>query len=893
MAQSIRRHEGFPAMGPHLVVFVLAWTLTFGIPFTGTLARAADLFVNASSGNDTGACQSTPCKTITYALGQAEYGDVVNVAAGTYDTAIGETFPMEPGDGVSIVGAGDGLPCGVAGTTCVHQDDAATGADTVFFFENHLTQPSSTRLEDMTIQNSKAYATAIFVNATGNDEISPVIQNNTITTAGYGISLYAGSSATVSPTIDNNTLTGNGREGISLGASNSAIVDATLTNNTITDNGSEGVEIFAQSNSDITATISNNTVSDNGYEGVDLFASSSSTITATLSNNTLTGNYREGIGIFASYYSIITATMSNNTISLNDDDGIGIFASSLSTVNATIDNNTVSANGRDGMDIFAATTGTLIATVTNNTVTDNGSNGMDIFAASSSDLAATVSNNTVTGNDWGGVSLFAASSAILTATVDKNAISDNTWFGVELLATLSSSLTAALENNTITGNNQNGIQLSATSPSTTIDIDLGGGGGLGHNTIRDNADYGAGGMSYAIPAFYDFYNEDYTGGGPIKMENNWWGATPPSIDSGSPEHIHNESGTVDADPPNEQALSFTILPSSGPEGGGTPVTITAAAGTFFVDEVGAPTDPEHNIVVTIGGNPATGVSVNASGTQIDATTPAGTGSADVVVTNPGSQTGTLAGGFAFGAGLCVDDDGDGYGNPGDASCPYPHADCDDTDGDINPGATEFHDGFDNDCDGQIDESIDIRPFLNLSAGRTLEYVNMIDEGSGFVPEKMVISIVDQLSGDILAEGKFLSPDYTPSVLTLYQSDVDGYDLLGEYDLIADAMRFAYAPTIGPVDGFMEVDKTRIHDYVVTYEGGAYEGPFRLERTLLSTGVSTSSPAGNFDDCVIIEEKSYDEEGLLTDSTLMLLANSVGPVYRMTNDVEIDVLVNIH
>jgi len=58
----------------------------------------------------------------------------------------------------------------------------------------------------------------------------------------------------------------------------------------------------------------------------------------------------------------------------------------------------------------------------------------------------------------------------------------------------------------------------------------------------------------------------------------------------------------------------------------------------------------------------------------------------------------------------ADDDGDGYGDPGDSSdsCSTPtghvsdSTDCDDTDATINPAATEVCDGVDNDCDGLVD-----------------------------------------------------------------------------------------------------------------------------------------------------------------------------------------------
>jgi hypothetical protein len=75
--------------------------------------------------------------------------------------------------------------------------------------------------------------------------------------------------------------------------------------------------------------------------------------------------------------------------------------------------------------------------------------------------------------------------------------------------------------------------------------------------------------------------------------------------------------------------------------------------------------------------------------------------ADVSVTNLDNETNTYY----------RDSDGDGHGNPDDSieSCAAPTGyvsnsdDCDDTNAQINPGATEKCDGKDNDCDGQIDE----------------------------------------------------------------------------------------------------------------------------------------------------------------------------------------------
>jgi hypothetical protein len=54
---------------------------------------------------------------------------------------------------------------------------------------------------------------------------------------------------------------------------------------------------------------------------------------------------------------------------------------------------------------------------------------------------------------------------------------------------------------------------------------------------------------------------------------------------------------------------------------------------------------------------------------------------------------------------CVDNDGDGYGDPASAACVYPQADCDDSNPEVNPGHVEVAgNGIDDDCDGKIDEA---------------------------------------------------------------------------------------------------------------------------------------------------------------------------------------------
>ena len=71
-------------------------------------AWAATRFV-ATTGNDSSnncLAASSPCKTITHALTQVATNDTVHVAAGTYDPALGETFPLTIGINLTLTGSG-------------------------------------------------------------------------------------------------------------------------------------------------------------------------------------------------------------------------------------------------------------------------------------------------------------------------------------------------------------------------------------------------------------------------------------------------------------------------------------------------------------------------------------------------------------------------------------------------------------------------------------------------------------------------------------------------------------------------------------------------------------------------------------------------------------------
>ena len=86
-----------------LLILLLLMFLT--LPFMPK-ANATDYYVDSSAQNDSGdGSQNSPWKTIKHALQNASAPATINVAAGTYDTTNGETFPLNMKNNVSLKGA--------------------------------------------------------------------------------------------------------------------------------------------------------------------------------------------------------------------------------------------------------------------------------------------------------------------------------------------------------------------------------------------------------------------------------------------------------------------------------------------------------------------------------------------------------------------------------------------------------------------------------------------------------------------------------------------------------------------------------------------------------------------------------------------------------------------
>jgi hypothetical protein len=195
-------------------------------------AGVTTVFVSATAGNDatgSGNC-AAPYKTISKAVVGTTNGAVIRAAPGTYNTALGETFPINLPAGVSLIGdeanrgqgttgtkiIGDGL-LAFAGQDCgTYRTTVYAGANsTIAGFE--LTNPVNltvrmtlvVRTDGVTIRNNTVTGltsgeSAIYV---CNNSVNQVITGNRIVNnLGVGLGFIGGGAGS---RVENNIITGN------------------------------------------------------------------------------------------------------------------------------------------------------------------------------------------------------------------------------------------------------------------------------------------------------------------------------------------------------------------------------------------------------------------------------------------------------------------------------------------------------------------------------------------------------------------------------------------------------------------------------------------------------------------------------------------------------------
>ncbi len=183
--------------------------LTVGLAPT---AQAATRFV-ATTGNDssnTCLASGSPCKTITFALARALAGDTISVAAGTYNTALGESFPLVINQDLTLTGAG-------AGSTILD----ATGANTtVIVVGGQTAMISGVTITGGNVSNSMCPSCEVFGGGLFNFGTTLTLTNSTV----------SGNTASCTATIPSGGCFASGGGLVNLGGS------LTVTNSTVSGN---------------------------------------------------------------------------------------------------------------------------------------------------------------------------------------------------------------------------------------------------------------------------------------------------------------------------------------------------------------------------------------------------------------------------------------------------------------------------------------------------------------------------------------------------------------------------------------------------------------------------------------------------------------------------------
>lgn len=164
------------------------------------------IFVNPTTGADTtgaGNNSTTPYKTISYALNQAQPGAVIQLAPGTYSRETGEQFPLILKPGVTLQGdeSSKGQGILITGGGFYTSRTFARQDVTILAGENTL-------IKGVTVTNPNQRGTGIWVEST-----NPIIKNSTfVKSVRDGIFV----TGTGNPKIENNIFTQNTGNGISV-----------------------------------------------------------------------------------------------------------------------------------------------------------------------------------------------------------------------------------------------------------------------------------------------------------------------------------------------------------------------------------------------------------------------------------------------------------------------------------------------------------------------------------------------------------------------------------------------------------------------------------------------------------------------------------------------------
>ena len=266
-------------------------------------------YVNPVTGNDAAAgTQAAPFKTLTKALNQAQADTTIQLAAGTYNSANGEVFPLNVPPGMKVIG-----------------NEGNKGSGILIIGSGEYVSPTIARQ-------------SITILLANNAELRGVTVTNQ---ARRGTGVWLESTA---GTVANCTFTKCDRDGV-LATGNAKPL---LLNNLFTDNGGNGVSLTRNAQGEVRG----NSFTKAGY-GISI----DGTATPRIIDNTITEN-RFGVGVSMDAKPVLR----NNRIENNQDYGIATTGNGEPDLGKTQQdrgNNIIRNNGK--LDILNSTKLTLIS----------------------------------------------------------------------------------------------------------------------------------------------------------------------------------------------------------------------------------------------------------------------------------------------------------------------------------------------------------------------------------------------------------------------------------------------------------------------------------------------------------------------------------------------------
>ena len=272
------------------------------------------------TGTDAGDCTGSPCRTISYAVAQANAGDTISVASGTYAESVSVTKTLNLiGHDATIDAAGQASPpngvvisgAGAAGTVFSGFTVENAGLEGIF-----AVQTTDITIANNRVLNNDAFGPFNPLCADQPDDCGEAVHLQSVTNATVsgnlvkdnvgGILLTDEDGPTYGNTISNNTVLNNTLDcGITLASHHFSLVAPAAPNvagvyqnqvlhNTSNGNGAAGIGVFAGPPGAAAwgNVVSGNTAMDNGFAGLMIHSHTPFQYVNdnVLVNNTLAGN---------------------------------------------------------------------------------------------------------------------------------------------------------------------------------------------------------------------------------------------------------------------------------------------------------------------------------------------------------------------------------------------------------------------------------------------------------------------------------------------------------------------------------------------------------------------------------------------------------------------------